>query len=149
MITIRAFTLDDAKSLQQSLYPDMTLSTVFEMIDAWNAHEFQGRYFEMFAVTSDEKPIGYVSLYERSKHIASAGAEIFPEARGKGAAAEALSLLLQYASEKGYHVILDQVRADNAASIRLHEKLGFESDGYLYRNQRDHDVVLYVKTIRL
>ena len=44
---------------------------------------------------------------------------------------------MQYAAEKGYRIILDQVRKDNPASIRVHEKLGFESDGYIYQNQKN------------
>lgn len=69
------------------------------------------------------------------------------EERRKGAASEAISLLMRYASKKHYRIILDQVRKDNTASIRLHEKLGFESDGYVYRNQRDQEIVLYLKPI--
>lgn len=147
MVTIRSFSREDAPFLQQNLYPDMSLSDISELIDAWNTRVYNGKYFEMFAVLSDETVVGSVSLYERSKHIASLGAEIIPEARGKGAASSAISLLMQYAAEKGYRVFLDQVRADNAASIRLHQKLGFESDAYVYKNQRGRDVVLYVKTI--
>ena len=44
-------------------------------------------------------------------------------------------------------ILLDQVRRDNAASIRLHEKLGFETDGYGYRNQKGREVVLYLKPL--
>ncbi len=147
MVTIRNFTHEDAESLQQILYPDISLSDISEMIDQWNTCICCGRYFEMFAIISDESVIGYVSLYEHSKTVASAGAEVILEERRKGTASEAVSLLMQYASEKHYRIILDQVRKDNAASIRLHEKLGFESDGYVYRNQRDQEVVIYLKLI--
>ena len=147
MITIRKFAHEDETALQQTLYPEMSLSDISKMIDEWNAGLCRGRAFEMFAIISDEKIVGYVSLYEHSKTVASAGAELIPEARCKGAASEALSLLMQYAAKKHYRVILDQVRKDNTASIRLHEKLGFESDGYVYRNQRDQEVVLYLKPL--
>ena len=147
MVTIRNFTHEDAEPLQQGLYPDMTLSGISEMIDQWNTGIYRGRYFEMFAIVSDKSVIGYVSLYEHSKNVASAGAEVITKERRKGTASEAVSLLMQYASEKGYRIILDQVCKDNIASIRLHEKLGFESDGYVYRNQRDQEVVLYLKLI--
>ena len=129
------------------LYPDMSLSEITEMIDEWNSGVFRGRAFDMFTVVSDGRIVGYVSLYEHTKTIASAGAEVIPEERRKGAASEALSLLMKYAAEKNYRIILDQVRRDNKASIRLHEKLGFESDGYVYRNQRDQEVILYMKPL--
>lgn len=147
MVTIRNFTHQDAEPLRQSLYPDMELSAISEMIDEWNSLVCCGKYFEMFAIVSDDKITGYVSLYEHSKTVASIGAEVIAEERRKGAASEAISLLMRYASEKRFRIILDQVRRDNTASIRLHEKLGFESDGYVYRNQRGLETVLYLKPI--
>ncbi len=147
MVTIRKFTHEDAASLQQSLYPDMTISDIAEMIDEWNTCVFRGRSFEMFAILSDARVVGCVSLYEHSKTVASLGAEVIAEERRRGAAFEALSLLMRYAAGKNYRILLDQVRRDNTASIRLHEKLGFESDGTVYRNQRDHEVVLFLKPL--
>ena len=147
MITIRKFTHGDTEALQQAIYPDMSLSSISEMIDQWSTCVYCDRAFEMFAIVSDERIIGYVSLYEHSRSVASAGVEVIAEERRKGAASEAISLLMRYASEKHYRIILDQVRKDNTASIRLHEKLGFESDGYVYRNQRDQEIVLYLKPI--
>lgn len=147
MVTIRRFTREDAESVQQSLYPDMTVSRVSELIDEWNSRVCGGRRFDMFAIVSDERIVGYVSLYEHSKLIASVGAELVKEERRKGAAFEAISHLLPYAAEEGYRILLDQVREDNTASIQLHKKLGFESDGYVYRNQRGQEVVLYLKLI--
>ena len=147
MITIRRFVHEDAESLQKTLYPDMSIDVIIKMIDEWSTCVCNGRFFEIFAIISDEKVVGYVSLYEHSKTVVSAGAEVVAEERCKGAASEAVSLLIQYAAGKHYRIILDQVRKDNAASIRLHEKLGFESDGYVYRNQRNQEVVLYLKPI--
>ena len=147
MVTIRQFTHADAAAVQRGLYPDMTIPRIERMIDDWNSGVYQGRRFEMFAVVSEDGVVGCVSLYEHSARVSSVGAEIFPGERGKGTAAEAVSLLLHHASEEGCRIILDQVRADNAASIRLHEKLGFESDGCVYRNRRGHEVVLYLKPI--
>lgn len=147
MITIRKFICKDAESLQKILYPDMSVDEISEMIYEWNTCVCRGRTFEMFAIISDEKIVGYVSLYEHSKTVASAGVEVIAEERGKGIASEAVCRLMQYAFEKGYRIILDQIRKDNTASIRLHERLGFESDGYVYRNQRDQEVVLYLKPL--
>ena len=42
---------------------------------------------------------------------------------------------------------MDQVRPDNLASVRLHEKLGFESDEKIYRNRKGHDVLIFVKPL--
>ena len=54
---------------------------------------------------------------------------------------------MEYAKDSGFSIVQDQIQTENNASIRLHEKLGFESDGYVYRNKKDQNVVLYLKTI--
>ena len=148
MVTLRHFSPEDVEFLQKSMYPDMTSSEITEMIAEWNSCVCQGRCFEMFAILSDQRIVGSVSLYEHSRSVASAGIEILETERKKGFASETLTLLSKHAAEKGYRVLLDQIRADNQASIRLHEKLGFESDGYVYRNQRGHEVVLYLKVLK-
>lgn len=146
-IQLRHFERGDAKSIQTHLYPDLSETDISEMITEWNSGVYQERFFEMFAVLSGGRIVGYVSIYEKSRSIASAGIEIYPEERGKGLASEAMVALLKYAREKGYRILLDQVRKDNLASIRLHEKLGFESDGYVYLNRKNNEVLLYVKLL--
>jgi L-amino acid N-acyltransferase YncA len=58
-----------------------------------------------------------------------------------------MRLLLTYAKEKGYKIIQQQVRTDNLPSRKLHEKLGFETDEYVYANRKGHDIVLYLKAL--
>lgn len=147
MVTLRHFTRDDVDSVQSNQYPNMTAAEIIKMIDEWNLCVYQGRRFEMFAIVSDSRIVGNVSMYERSHSIVSTGIEIYPAERKKGFAAESLAVLAAYASEQGYRMMMDQVRADNYASLRLHDKLGFESDGYVYRNQRNHEVMLYLKRL--
>ena len=81
--------------------------------------------------------------YTLSRSFASVGVEIFPEERRKGYAAQGMKLVFEIAKGRGYMVIQDQVAADNGPSIALHEKLGFETDGYEYTNKRDRRVILY------
>lgn len=146
-VILRHFEYKDVKSIRDNLYPDLSENDVRGLITEWNSCIYQGRYFEMFAVESGNRIVGYVSLYEKSRSVASAGVEIFPEERGKGFAYVAMIDLLRYVAEKGYQVILDQVRKDNQASIRLHEKLDFENDGYVYRNPKNIEVLLYLKLL--
>lgn len=147
LITLRHFEQEDAESIRDHLYPDMTVSDIRDMIAVWNSLVFEGRYFEMFAVLVDGRITGYVSLCEQSPHVVSAGAEIYGDERCKGYAGRALTLLEAHAAKKGYRLILDQVRTDNAASIRLHEKLGFEREQSVYRNRQDHEVYLYLRLL--
>ena len=147
MIGLRYFCREDAGTVQRALYPDMTLDAVEQMISDWNTCVFRGRRFEMLAIAAEGEIIGYASLREHSKDAVSFGIEIFPGERGKGYASEAMRLLSEKTAEDGYRLVMDQVRKDNRASIRLHEKHGFTTDGCIYRNKRDHEVIYYLKLL--
>ncbi|MBQ7146317.1 MAG: GNAT family N-acetyltransferase [Lachnospiraceae bacterium] len=147
MLTLRHFEQEDAETLRSFLYPDMTIPDIQDMIRQWNTFVHADRYFEIFAVLSEKRMVGTVSLYEHSRNMVSAGAEIFRDEQGKGYGAQAMILLEKVTKEKGYRLILNQVRTDNGASLRLHEKLGYERDSSIYCNQRGHEVYLYIKLI--
>ena len=144
MLCLRPFTNSDVDLICEKLMPGVSVEVAARLIDEWAAGSYQGRHFEMLALTSEGAVVGSISLFGRSERIASIGAEVLPEERGKGYAAEGMRLMIDKARKHGYKVILDQVRADNRASISLHEKLGFETDGYVYKNARDHSVLLYL-----
>ncbi|MBR3059159.1 MAG: GNAT family N-acetyltransferase [Oscillospiraceae bacterium] len=147
MVSIRLFADNDVDTLQTNLYPDRSAEEIRDMVREWNSGSYQGKRFEMFAVLRGEEIVGTVSLYALSKSVASIGAEVFEPYRRSGYAYEANLLLLDHAKELGYRVILNQVRTDNAASIRLNEKLGFETDRYVYRNKKEHPVFLFIKAL--
>ena len=144
MIGLRQFTMRDAEVLRDNGMPDASIEEVEGMISAWASGSFRGRYFEMFALTAEGAVVGSVSLYEHTKSVASIGAEVFAGERGRGYASEGMRLVIEKAASLGYRVIMDQVRADNAASIALHEKLGFETDGYRYKNAGGAEVLIYI-----
>ncbi|MCR5374948.1 MAG: GNAT family N-acetyltransferase [Lachnospiraceae bacterium] len=146
-VCLRQFNIDDAGLLRANQMPDATIEEVKEIIESWKSKTYQGKYFEMFALTVNDTVVGSISLYGRADKIASIGAEIFPDERGKGYAAEGLKLVMEKAKGMGYLLAQDQVRADNAASIALHEKLGFETDGYVYKNAKGRDVLIYSKCL--
>ena len=58
-----------------------------------------------------------------------------------------LELVKKSTKEKGYKIACAQIRTDNIASISLHNKLGFETNGYVYKNRKDSKVVIYLKTL--
>lgn len=146
-VSIRPFSEKDIDAIRAELYPDLRRDEIGGLVREWNSGSFRGKRFAMFAVLSAGKIVGSISLSEHSKSVASMGVEIFPARRRSGFAYEAARGLIDRARQLGYKVIQDQVRTDNTASIRLHEKLGFETDRYVYQNQREHSVFLFVKTI--
>ena len=109
--------------------------------------EYKEKYFEMFAIVKNEEMVGCISLYQHSENVISCGPEIFDAYQRQGVAKEAMSLTMDIAKSKGYKVVLQQIRADNVASIALHNSLGFETDGYIYRNKKGNEVLIYLKSL--
>ncbi len=144
MISLRHFTEHDAETIQKKQYTETPIADIHEMISEWETNTYQGKFFEMFAITSDDAIVGSVSLYEHSKSVASIGVEVYPDEREKGYAAEGMRLIMNHARNHGYRIIQDQVRTDNQASIALHNKLEFETDGHVFKNAKGKDVLLYL-----
>lgn len=147
MITLRRFTEQDTEWIQRHFYPDMQEETVLDMIRDWNTGTYNGREFEMLAILEDQQPVGMISLYQHSASVASIGPEVVAEKRNRGIAFEAMKLMIEQARRKGYRILSQQVRVNNMASRRLHEKLGFETDDYVYRNKHGHEILIYLKAI--
>ncbi|MBN9017032.1 MAG: N-acetyltransferase [Rhizobiales bacterium] len=72
-----------------------------------------------YASYGDFRPFqGYRFTVENSIYVAAA-------ARGRGAGAKLLAALIDHASTAGKHVMVAGITADNAVSLRLHERQGF------------------------
>ena len=144
MISLRHFEESDAEILQNYNLSGKSHNDIISMIHDWDTLSYHGHYFEMFAIQSDTTVVGSISIYGRSQSIASLGIEIFTPYRQMGYAYEAMHLLIDCAKRINYTIILQQIRNDNLASIHLHEKLGFETDGYVYENKKGHKILIYL-----
>ena len=72
-----------------------------------------------YAAFGDWRPFdGFRGTVENSVYVA-------PEARGQGVAQALLAALIPRARACGKHVIVAAITSENAASLRLQEKLGF------------------------
>ncbi len=67
---------------------------------------------------------GYRFTVEHSVHVDAA-------ARGSGAGTALVRALLDRAQAQGLHLMIGAIDAENAGSIRFHERLGFEESGRL------------------
>jgi phosphinothricin acetyltransferase len=75
---------------------------------------------------------GYRHTVEHSVHVAA-------NRRGAGIGRALISALLPLAAAQGKHVMIAGVDADNATSIHLHERLGFERVAHLRQVGRKFD----------
>ncbi len=147
MIVLRNFRDSDATVFQETHSKHLSIEEIRDMFQKWNVKEYEGKYFEMFAIVKDEEVVGRISLYQHSENVVSCGPEIFEGYCRQGFAKEAMTLAVNIAKSKGYKVILQQIRVDNLASIALHNSLAFETDGYVYRNKKGNEVLIYVKAL--
>ena len=147
MIFLRNLKIEDTSELQKYGYSGMSAEQVEALICDWGQKQFDGKYFEMFAIISDQKIVGTVSLYQHSLEVVSIGPEVFDEYRRKGFAKKAMMLACQMAKEKGFKIVSQQIRTDNAASIALHRSLGFETNGIVYTNSKGNKVSIYLKCL--
>lgn len=138
---------EDIGLLQKFYRPDMPAKAIEKMIGDWNSLDFKGKYFEMFAIVRDEKVVGTLSLFEHSKSVVSIGVELFSGHCKQGHGTIAMNKALEICKEMGYKIVCQQVRSDNIASIKLHNKVGFETDNYVYKNRKGHDVILFFKAL--
>ena len=87
---------------------------------------------------------GYRFTVEHSVHIRA-------DRRGRGVGTRLMEALLPRARALGKHVMIGGIDADNAASIRMHERLGFERTAHLkqvgWKFDRWLDLVFMQRTL--
>lgn len=144
MIFLRHFIPEDYPAIKKYQYPELDKTDIVKMIRDWNTLSYHNQYFEMFAIELDKTPIGSISLYQHDIDVISTGIEIFMPYRKCGYALKSMELALEYAKQKGYRKIVNQVRQDNMASIQLHKNLGFSIDKEEI-NSKGHEVYVFLK----
>lgn len=144
---LRSFEKQDAVMLSKELYQNLTVEQIEDMICKWSTKQYEGKYFEMFAIVVDGVVVGRVSLYECREKTIHIGPEIFCKFRKKGYAKEAMNMACDIAKERGCHLISQQIRLDNVASIALHNSLGFQMVGTPFANPKGNKVCIYEKSL--
>lgn len=98
----------------------------------------------------DGATVGWTTLHsgDQKNGTFSFGVAVYPDYRGQGCALDAVRTLLKYGFwEQRYQKCNSACIASNAASIRLHEKLGFVEEGRIRRNSfcngAYHDELLF------
>lgn len=147
VISLRNVIAEDASTLCRDAFPALTQEQVLAMIAAWNTKQFQGRYFEMFAVLAEGEIVGTISLYQHTEDVISIGPEIFAPYRRHGYGTAAMQCACEIAKKKGYRLVSQQVRVNNTASIAMHASLGFETDGEITTNAKGNQIVIYQKNL--
>ncbi|WFS23548.1 MULTISPECIES: GNAT family N-acetyltransferase [Rhizobium] len=98
----------------------------------WNARVAKG-YPVLVAIVAG-KVAGYASYgdwraFDGYRHTVEHSVYVDREARGAGIGEQLMRALIERAAAGNVHVMIAGIEAENAASIRLHEKLGFRVVG--------------------
>ena len=146
MIFLRPVHCDDKALFQDTSYAAMPPEAMEKMLSESLAKSHNGKYFELFAVMDGDTCVGVVSLYETDPGEISCGPEIKPQYRQQGYGYLAVQTALEQAKLLSYTKAVAQIRQDNAASIALHQKLGFTLCRS-YTNQKGHPVLEFEKAL--
>lgn len=99
----------------------------------WQAHE-DPRYPVLVAAGSGAELLGYASLSQWADtpayaDTAESSLYLAPEAQGRGLGSTLMRALLAEARRLGHHVVLARIWSENAASIAMCRKCGYEMVG--------------------
>jgi len=106
----------------------------------WYAHKVEGG-FPLLVAEDDGVVVGYATYSAFREKIGYAltrehSVYLSPDARGRGIGKLLMVGLIELARRDGVHVLVGALSADNEASIRLHESLGFTEVGRLPQTGR-------------
>lgn len=112
----------DALFLQENFsyaFRDSSIENLEDIIDGWKDSLSYG-------IAYKKEKVGFITLGKKPEGKLGFGVAVKEEYRGKGIAPKAFELAKENAKKQGYEWIVSSCSADNIASKRLHEKLGFK-----------------------
>lgn len=125
---------NDAVANTTAIWNDTPVDTANRI--EWLAARRKSGYPVLVAVDDDAGVVGYASFgdwraFDGYRHTVEHSVYVRSDQRRKGIAEALMSALIGRARDLGKHVMVAAIEAQNASSIRLHEKLGFTQVGLL------------------
>ena len=138
---LRDATVDDLSGIME-IYNDAVLNTTAiwndVLVDLENRKEWfaarKSRGFPVIVAILDGKVAGYASYgdwraFDGYRHTREHSVYVHKDARGHGIGKKLMQALIDHAAGNDVHVLIAAIEAENIASIRLHESLGFRVVG--------------------
>ncbi|MDH4583838.1 N-acetyltransferase [Pseudomonas sp. BN415] len=103
---------------------------------AWLAERAAAGFPVLVAVNQAGDVLGYASYgtwrtIEGFRHTVEHSVYVRSDQRGQGLGPALMQALIERARKAGLHVMVAAIESENAASIRLHERLGFATTGQM------------------
>jgi RimJ/RimL family protein N-acetyltransferase len=118
------------------VWPPQSRESVRQWIERMAAREPVDDVFFFIIENPTGEVVGQIDTHHVSRRTGTFmyGVSVRAEHRRRGYASEAILLVLRYYFEElRYQKVTVEVHADNPASLRLHERLGFQQEGRLRR----------------
>lgn len=101
---------------------------------AWLKARSQAAYPVLVGVSDGGDIVGYASFgdwraFDGYRHTVEHSVYVHRDNRGGGIGRKLMAALIAEAERLGKHVMVGAIESENAASIRLHQKLGFIETG--------------------
>src|SRR4051794_8691159 len=136
-VTIRRVELADAEAIVGIYNPEVLTSTVtFDLVPrtieeqrAWIA-DHSGSYPALVGLDEEQQVIGFASLSPyrpRPAYATTVESSVYvqPDRQGAGVGRALMEALVDAAVAHGFHSMVARIVGGHAASIALHEKVGF------------------------
>ena len=145
---------NDVVATSTAIYRDAP--TTLEERLAWFQDRVSHGYPVLIAEDDTHAVVGFASFGDFRagtgyRHTVEHSVHVRADRRGGGVGAALMATLIERAVASGKHVMVGGVDAENAPSIRFHERLGFEQVGHLkqvgFKFNRWHDLVFLQKTL--
>ncbi|XOK12057.1 N-acetyltransferase family protein [Agrobacterium tumefaciens] len=140
-VELRDATVDDLSGIME-IYNDAVLNTTAiwndVLVDLENRKEWfatrKSRGFPVIVAILDGNVAGYASYgdwraFDGYRHTREHSVYVQKDARGHGIGKKLMQALIDHAAGNDVHVLIAAIEAENIASIRLHESLGFRVVG--------------------
>ncbi|MBD2838492.1 N-acetyltransferase family protein [Pseudomonas sp. JM0905a] len=103
---------------------------------AWLADRAAAGFPVLVAVNAAGDVLGYASYgtwrtIEGFRHTVEHSVYVRSDQRGQGLGPALMQALIERARQAGLHVMVAAIESENAASIRLHQRLGFVTTGQM------------------
>ncbi|BCG27237.1 L-methionine sulfoximine/L-methionine sulfone acetyltransferase [Pseudomonas tohonis] len=103
---------------------------------AWLAERTAAGFPVLTARDAAGEVVGYASYgawrpHDGYRHTVEHSVYVRADQRGKGLGPQLMQALIERARSAGLHVMVGAIESENAASIRLHQRLGFTTTGQM------------------